>query len=178
MNWTSPAGLIEPLLQGLPRTMEANPNISFSSLEILGNIFAGFTNQIRAPDNLRIFRLQRGKEFVEAIANYEIEPVATLCVYAQCLKILVVGLRPTLFSLSAIIVNKRRLQNAAHPWSQLLGVSDIINPGQNLDIKVLQNVPRFFSVAESARQKSKEILMDFRQNNVNCIALRSTFAIV
>lgn len=172
---TGAAHLQEPGLQRAACTVQPDRHVVDRRVQALRDAFARLFEQIGAPDDFRIFWLERRQESVQTIANRLFKVIIGFGVrmtgFSKLMRI-DNGLFFTPSYGSPLKIGDRRRQNTRKPALDRLHVAKIARALHRLQHEALQNFLRFVRAVETSIQEFKQIPVTVHQREPNRLVHR------
>jgi hypothetical protein len=161
MDRTGQAHLLEALLQGLAASVKPNSDIVQGGAEADRNSVARFIEQVGSPDDLRIFRLERGQQLIKAFADSTLYVARGIRSDVLDLRLIYRGLPPALSDRAALMIGDRRHEDPPQPASYRSDVAQLGSAFECTERKALQDLFGFVQVAQALSEVGEETLSRF-----------------
>lgn len=116
---------LEPFPERLPAAVKPHCHIVERNTQTGRNPIPRLAQKIGAPDDLAIFRLERGQQSVQAIANHPVEFVIEFRPAAVEVTFFQGGLSPSSADSLALVVDYRICQDPAKPSSNRAHIAQL-----------------------------------------------------
>ncbi len=158
MFWAAQTGFLQARPERLAPAMEADGDVVDGHAEARRDTVARLPDQIGAPDNLGILRLESRQDPVQAVADYRVDLGGDREGAGVHVRLVQGDLPPPGFPHHALVVGNRGRQHAREPSADPLHVAQVAGSLKGTQCKPLEYFLGCLAAAEAADEISQEVV--------------------